>query len=320
MFGLNIELTTICPLHCPQCYCSLLGGKNIPLEIAKEKINEAAEHKVKFVNLSGGETLCYPQLYDLISYISEKNIKPSVALSGWNFDETVLNKLEKSGIWGIFISLNGSTKEINSLSRNGYDYAINALEILSKSNFKNTFINWVMSSDNYFDFPNIIKIAEKYSISYIEIIAIKPDSNNQLNSFPNSYQILKVANEIKNYTGPVKILAETCFPQMQIALKYLGYNNIPSFFGCMAATKSYNISVDGKYTPCRHLNIPEEFDNLDEYLNKSKVVRSIKDAEKNIQEPCSSCRFGNVCKPCLAINQKTKGKIYIGHNTCDLWK
>ena len=89
MIGLNIELTTKCPLHCPQCYCSLSGGKNIPIEIAKNKVKEAYEHGVQLINLSGGETLCYPNLYELISYISHFKIKSNVALSGWNFDERV---------------------------------------------------------------------------------------------------------------------------------------------------------------------------------------------------------------------------------------
>ena len=62
---MNIELTTCCPLHCPQCYCTLEGGKHISLDTAREKIDEAAEHGVFVLHLSGGETLCYPWLYDL---------------------------------------------------------------------------------------------------------------------------------------------------------------------------------------------------------------------------------------------------------------
>ena len=127
MLAMNIELTTNCPLHCPQCYCTLEGGKNIPIEVAKQKLKEGKEHGVKVVNLSGGETLCYPHLYELISYAKELDIKANVALSGWNFDEDVFNKLVDSGVDGIFISLNGSTDKINSLTRNGYKFAIKAL-------------------------------------------------------------------------------------------------------------------------------------------------------------------------------------------------
>ncbi len=323
MIGINIELTTNCPLHCPQCYCTLTGGKNIPLIIAKEKIDEALEHGIKIINLSGGETLCYPNLYELIQYISSKGIKSNVALSGWNFDEKVLNKLINAGVFGIFISLNGSTAEINGLSRNGFEYAINALKILQQSKYKRTAINWVMSSDNYNDFMNVVKIAEKYSISLIEVIVVKPDSNNKLNNFPNLYQMISVANCIKNYSGPVSIIVESCFPQMHTILNAIGYKNrlrINQDIGCGAVDTSYNISVDGKYTPCRHLDIPEDFDTIDEYLKKSQIVKKIKESKNNPKEPCHSCTFVNRCKPCLAMNKKLNGELHMGPNMCDLWK
>ena len=52
---MNLELTTNCPLHCPQCYCALTGGKNIDPEKAKFWIREGARYGVKNVMLSGGE-------------------------------------------------------------------------------------------------------------------------------------------------------------------------------------------------------------------------------------------------------------------------
>ena len=55
---MNIELTTRCPLRCPQCYCTLTGGKNIDLNTAIYWIKEGASLGVKEVMLSGGETLC----------------------------------------------------------------------------------------------------------------------------------------------------------------------------------------------------------------------------------------------------------------------
>ena len=63
---MNLELTTKCPLHCPQCYVSLNTGREMPLETALYWIRDAASCGVRSVNLSGGETLCYPYLTELI--------------------------------------------------------------------------------------------------------------------------------------------------------------------------------------------------------------------------------------------------------------
>ena len=87
---MNIELTTNCPLHCPQCYCSLTGGKNIDLNIAVHRIQEGAEMGVKEVMLSGGETLCYPHIYELIQAAHTYCENVNIALSGCYF--TLMHK------------------------------------------------------------------------------------------------------------------------------------------------------------------------------------------------------------------------------------
>ena len=139
---MNLELTTRCPLRCPQCYCDLTKGKDLELETALYWLNEAAKNHVRTVNLSGGETMLYPHLSQLI------------------FD----------GVSGIFISLNGSTEEINAHSRDGYSLAIRALEILNEIGYEKTCINWVMHSNNADDFPNMIRLAETYHVAEIAVM------------------------------------------------------------------------------------------------------------------------------------------------------
>lgn len=53
-----------------------------------------------------------------------------------------------AGVGGIFVSLNGSTKKIDSKSRDGYELAIHALELLRDIAFDGVHINWVMHSNN----------------------------------------------------------------------------------------------------------------------------------------------------------------------------
>ena len=108
---MNIEITTNCPLHCPQCYCSLTGGKNIDPDTAIYWIKEGAKAGVKYVMLSGGETLCYPHIYELIEAAVKYCGFANVALSGYKFTQEVYEQLLKAGVSGIFISLNGSQKK-----------------------------------------------------------------------------------------------------------------------------------------------------------------------------------------------------------------
>ena len=62
---MNLELTQVCPLQCPQCYV-VSGARHMERDLALQRIREAAAFGVRHINLSGGETLCYPYLSDLI--------------------------------------------------------------------------------------------------------------------------------------------------------------------------------------------------------------------------------------------------------------
>lgn len=321
MQGMNLELTTCCPLHCPQCYCTLTGGKHLDLEIAKAKLKEAAEHGVKVVHLSGGETMCYPNIYELIEYAFSLNLKANVALSGFQFDGNTLKRLIASGVNGIFISLNGSTDEINSLTRDGFDLALHALRILKEHNFKNTYINWVMHSNNCEDFLNVVRIAEEYCVSNLIVLAFKPDAKHELQSYPAAAQIKKLAGQIRSYTGSVRIGIESCFSQLlavYLDTPLFGNLNVGPYKGCRAGIYNYSINVDGLYSPCRHLDYFENWPSLDDYLENSPIIATIRTLEQAKREPCVSCKFCNFCRHCLAISSKINGELYIGNTFCDL--
>lgn len=319
---LNLELTTKCPLRCPQCYCSLENGLDLDVTIAKRRIDEACEMGLTSLNLSGGETLCYPHLYEIISYASQKNI-PSilVALSGALFDQDVYVKLVDSGVTGICVSLNGSTESINSISRAGYHHAINALEILSQNDYPNITINWVMHSTNADDFENLVRLAEHYHVGLIDIISLKPDSQKAMRSFPTKEQIANVSRFIKRYKGPVKIMIESCFSNLaayHLETRLFGNLNITEHKGCMAGRCSVSVNVLGQYTPCRHIDKTEDFSSLREYWSSSQLLAQLRAIDTVRKEPCSSCYFGPYCRHCQAISWEIRNELCLGFENCPM--
>lgn len=321
LLSMNIELTTACPLRCPQCYCTLEGGKHIPLQTALFYIQQAKEMGVKHIELSGGETMCYPYLYDVIKAAKENEITTNVALSGYHFTQNVYEKLLSAGVGGIFISLNGSTEKINSMTRDGYDLAISALELLQRNKHPDTTLNWVMHSNNSDDFSNMVALAERYDVSNLVIIGVKPDSRHMLSTLPSFEQMKLVGNYIRTYRGKVRLIVESCFSPM-LALtsetKLFGNMNIGAHKGCGAGRYMLSISVDGLISPCRHLDYYEKSNSLKEYWNNSLIQKKIRSLENQKREPCVSCKFCNYCRHCLAINSKLNGDLYIGNWYCPL--
>lgn len=319
---MNLELTTKCPLHCPQCYCELSGGKNMELETALHWIKEAAENQVKVVNLSGGETLLYPHLETLVKACSDYGMEANIAISGYGADKKTLEKLIRAGVSQICVSLNGSTEEINSCSRDGYDLARKALEELKKMQYANTYINWVMHSSNADDFENMIRLAERYEVSGIAVMVFKPDAEKQRKSVPTAEQIYKIAKCIKEYQGKVRIEAEECFSQLRAVLGKRFFTNLNRGIekGCGAGRDGFSVSVDGRITPCRHLEIEEEFASLRAYWEQSQVLKELRNVEEKIEEPCQKCCYKNYCLPCVAVNWKMNGRLYMGDASCRLWQ
>ena len=79
-FQMNLELTTKCPLHCRQCYVRMDQVKEMPLETALFRIRDGATAGVKLVNLSGGETLMYPHLKDLIYECKSLDLQTAIVI------------------------------------------------------------------------------------------------------------------------------------------------------------------------------------------------------------------------------------------------
>ena len=318
----NLELTTKCPLRCPQCYVYLDSGVEMPKETALYWIRDAAGAGVRQFNLAGGETLSYPHLTELIREIHRLGMASCVALSGAYVTREKLEELIDAGVTGIFVSLNGSTEEVNSLTRDAYGLAIHTLELLKDIGFKNRYINWVMHSCNADDFPNMIRLAEKYEVYCLAVLSFKPDSSHELKSFPTAEQIRTVARQIREYKGPVQLEAEPCFSQLRTIAaedpEGRGNTNTGIRRGCGAGRRVMSVSADGKLIPCRHIMVKESYDHILDYWRNSPLLNDLRHTEERREKPCLGCRWEETCLPCMAIGPKLHGELRYGMEECPI--
>lgn len=320
---MNIELTTRCPLRCPQCYCDLDQGKDIKKEIAIKYIKQAARLKIPFINLSGGETLLYPYLNDLLKLISLNGLKSAIAISGWGFNENKLGELKKSGVDEIYVSLNGSTADINAKSRDGYEYAITALQVLQADQETDYYINWVARNDNVNDFPNLVSLAQAFKVKGIVILESKPDANYMLQASLNLENFLCLANYLKKHNQQeISIEVEPCFSPLRAYINnyYLYNRNTGVNKGCGAGRNSMAVDVDGNLIPCRHLLYPETYEDIENYWWNSKILDMLRSFEDKREEPCLSCYLNNNCLSCRAVADKVDKNVLKGNHYCVIGK
>jgi len=316
---MNIELTTRCPLRCPQCYCDLNQGRDIKKETAFKYIEEAARLKIPYINLSGGETLVYPYLTELIEFINCKGLDSAIAISGWGFNREKLQALKKAGLNEIYVSLNGSKEKVNSLSRDGYEKAISALQILRADRGVNYFINWVARNDNVVDFPELVKLAQNYGVKGICILANKPDADYILQASLTAESFLFLADYLKKITDPkINIMVEPCYSSLRAYIyNYYFFNrNTGVDMGCGAGRNGVAVNVDGNLIPCRHLLYPENFAGIADYWWNSKILNRLRKFEDYKSEPCRSCYLTKNCLPCRAVGKKVYDNLFSGDHYC----
>jgi pyrroloquinoline quinone biosynthesis protein E len=318
---MNFELTTKCPFRCPQCYCSLENGKELDFERARAVLRDGAENGLWEVNLSGGETMLYPRIYDLIEECAGLGVSSNIALSGHGVDKAILNRLIKAGAGRIFVSLNGSTEEINSRTRDGYAYALRALALLREAGFPKTTVNFVAHNTNCDDFCHMVSLCEAYHVNQLVVMAAKPTSKHELSTVPNAEQTARLAENIRRAQreSKVGVGVENCYSPLRAYLGksfLMGNKNTGIRRGCSAGRYMMSLDVDGNFTPCRHLLFAERFETIGEYWNRSEILHSIRSVEDSPGRPCDNCELGRYCLSCLAVNYKIEGKLAKRNKYC----
>lgn len=96
--GTWVEVTDICDLSCHGCFRHNLEGHK-PLGEVKEDI--IACHKLTNcdrIAISGGEPLLYPNIIEVVEFISRNNIKPMILTNGEKLTWELASELKKAGL------------------------------------------------------------------------------------------------------------------------------------------------------------------------------------------------------------------------------
>ena len=313
---IHLELTSRCPLHCPQCYNYLAPKQDLPLGTVYTYLQEAKELGVFHIALSGGEPLLYPHLNKVVDRIKELGMKSTIATSGLGLTAKRLADLAHFGIGWVWISINGSNDEVHSLSRDGYQEAILALEQLKHTSLLYG-INWVARRDNVHDFPELVALARKYKVKAINILRLKPDEGNHVENYLEGSEFGNLGDYLKGYCDEqLTIGVESCYSPLRTYLYGDRLKGIVA--GCVAGRSMMAVDVEGKFRPCRHLRYPESYSSIKEYWFESKILKQLRLTEEHVTGPCNNCSHVEHCRTCRASCQQLFGGFYAGEERCPL--
>jgi len=328
--GILFLVTQACNLSC--YHCSLGNefsvSKNFPKEFFYKVVEELDSLGVKSLLISGGEPLLRPDLFDLMTFASQK-LNVSLSTNGTLIRLQEAQKLKKAAVAEIAVSLDGissrthddlkgkgnfekTLKGINFLTREGLGEKINLQFCLSKGNI-----------DEAIDFP---KFAESLGIQKITFLSmkklgkasdlwkdLKPDREKYQEFLLKLYEIFFTQGFSIEVNSPLSGFRPMMKPQEQVSTCPFGTQLI--------------VNANGQIFPCPAMFFHEYclgnvFEmSIEEAMHspKFKVLKDEYRARKERIARCKSCTWRNFCQGgCTSSVYLEKGTIWETDDFCEI--
>jgi MoaA/NifB/PqqE/SkfB family radical SAM enzyme len=299
------SVTNSCNLRCRMCDIPVSYGhtENLPLELIKTTLKEAAELGVQKLDLTGGEAMLRKDIYDIISYAASLGIEVFMASNGILIGEAQIDKLIASGLSNIAFSLEGPEELHDFIRGKGtYEKTLNVVKgflrnTSKKPGFK-VVVGIVLSKYNY----NILLPFSKFILEEVGVteISIQPFQRSMLSekSLKEREDEFVIKPEMMtDFNKAMEMLMEYSekmpgrLPKPSRINKYkdyfMGEKIIPPG-GCNVPAWFCGIDATGFVYPCWKMsivgNIREK--SFARIFNSKERKKQIKLAQKGI---CSGC-------------------------------
>lgn len=242
---LILMLTSKCNMSC--LFCDIgrrdYQKKELSRDEACKIIDSAYRLGVESLEITGGEPLLHPGLWEIVEYAVSRNIRVGLSTNGFLVKEQ-LEQIKKNNLNYISISIDGKEAAHDALRNlpGAYKKAQEAIVLLKEAKI-NVAVNFVITNRNIYE---INEVSEYFSrqgipISFFPVI-------NQ----PDLY--IRQDQEKKIYTGFIKKLAKERKISSSLRQYYL---NIPDYFEgksskvrCLGLVNDFGIDVEGNVLPC----------------------------------------------------------------------
>ena len=292
------EITNNCNFKCPHCraYEEFTVDDE---QIENKIIDELIKNDILTVNISGGEPLLNPRIFEIIQRLSNANMYVGISTNGWLYKEK-RKKLLEAGLKFIQVSLDGD-KMLHEKFRGvegSYERAVDTLKQAKKDGLF-TQMNVTITSENLktleWNYNKALEIGVDKILYRRVVSAGKAVENDYI--IPNK----------KEYIDTIQKLIKLDNSKLIVAVDdpiIYAIQDIESDekLGCAAGIKSVGISSNGDIYPCIFLreklgNITK--DNLEQLWQNNEILNKLRN--KDINE-CGKCKYKFSCGGCRAAS------------------
>lgn len=301
------EVTAACNLACEYCRASASASPDeaeLSTEEALAFIDQVASERPMII-LSGGEPLLRPDLFDLAKHARDRGIRVSLATNGTLLSFEMVERIKRSGIKRVSISLDGPSPEVHDAARGSgsFDLAMRGIDNLhGKVDFQ---INMTITNENLNQIRATMDLAERLGAVAFHLFFLVPTGRGreeELVTPEEQDEILRwVAEECRRRKIEVKV---TCAPQYgRVIREVLTETERKGVMGssCLAGTNFVFVSRTGDVCPCGYLpviagNVREM--SFSEIWENSPIFLDLR--KKELRGRCGICEYKKVCGGCRA--------------------
>jgi heme b synthase len=297
-------------------------------------LDQIAEVGRPIVILTGGEPLMRPDIYEIAAYGDKKGLRMVMAFNGTLVTADIANKLAKSGIKRISVSLDGSNAETHDRFRGvkgAFDGALSGIRLAKEAGIEFQ-INTTITQANLEEMPRIQQLAESLGAAAHHIFLLVPTGRGKyiidqaitaqeyeetLSWFYD--QRKQTAMQLKATCAPhyYRILRQRAKEEGRaVTFKTDGLDAVTR--GCLGGTGFCFVSHRGIVQPCGFLDLncgdvtQQSFADI---WHRSEHFLALRDF-KNLKGKCGACEYKRVCGGCRARAYEATGDYLAEEPLC----
>lgn len=329
------EVTMGCNMRCGHCgsSCAEALPEELTSKEALDLCDEIAQLGLRWITLSGGEPLTRKDIHHLVARLSRNGVSVNIITNGWLLEKEVAERLKKSGIATVAISIDGTREIHNQIRRqDAFEHAEDAFRILKELGIKTGAVTTITNQN--------IKILDELKE---ELIRIGVDSWQVQLGLPMGNMQTKTdwllqpaqMEEIIQFCyetakeGRIKICPADCigyYTKKEMEIKKIFYHtdHASLWDGCNAGIRGFGILHNGDILGCTSIRDRQYIEgNI-----RERSLREIWEDEENfkwrremtkdkLSENCRNCAYGSKCLGgCPNTRLTINGDIYSENQYC----
>ncbi len=327
--GILFLVTQACNLACHHCsWGSASIPENFPQDFFQKIVKELESLGGKSLLISGGEPLLWPDLFDMVSFASQR-LRVSLSTNGTLIGKTEAQKLKEAGVAEIAISLDGlSARTHDSLRGKGnFQKTLQGIDSLKREGLGEKInLHFCLSKMNIEEAIDLPKFAENLGVRKITYLSmkklgkassgwndLKPDRESYREFMLKLYQAFFTQGFPVVVNSPLSGFRPVVKPQERVSTCPFGTQLI--------------VDVKGGIYPCPGMLFPDYrlgnvFDMTIEEAMHSPRFEDLKEKFRSRLERvgrCRSCTWRSLCRGgCTSSVYAEKGTIWETDDLCEL--